>query len=286
VFPYVGGKTNIAPWIIDFLPDHEVYVEPFGGSAAILLNKPRSRIEIYNDLDGDVTQFFDVVRERPDELKDWVRRTPFSEELHDRWTQQFYSGERADDPVARAGRFLFLRYSAFGAKYAGPSGFSRDTLRTRAGESQTWARVPEKIEETCRRFQGVSIQNADYRGVIDRYDSEETLFLCDPPYLNKEDLYRVDGFEHADLADALADLEGDAMVCYTDRPEGLYDGWHVEERASQHNAGARDDESVKNVTERLLMNFEPSDRDPFLGPQATLAMADGHGDRVDREGSR
>ena len=68
-FPYVGGKTILAEWIIDQLPSHTVYVEPFGGSASVLLNKPRSNVEVYNDLDGDVVQFFEVARERPDELE-------------------------------------------------------------------------------------------------------------------------------------------------------------------------------------------------------------------------
>lgn len=166
-FPYTGGKTKLVGFIRDQLPNHVTYVEPFGGSAAVLLNKPRSSIEVYNDLDGDVVQFFEIARERPDELAEWLRRTPFSEELHAEWSDQFYSGERPDDAVERAGRFVYLRYSQFAGKYANKSGFRRDTPRTRVGESMTWKGVPERIEQLCQRLQGVSIQNTHFREIIE-----------------------------------------------------------------------------------------------------------------------
>lgn len=269
-FPYIGGKTNIANWILDHLPDHHVYVEPFGGAAAILLNKPRSQIEVYNDVDGDVVHFFDVARDRPEELIEWVRRAPFAEELHDRWKDEFYAGERPDGDIERAGRFLLLRYTQFGGKYHSPSGFSRDTLRTRVGESRSWMRVPEKIKAVCERLQGVSIQCGDFREVIERYDSPETLFYCDPPYLNKEDLYPgADGFSHKELAAALSDVDGFALVSYSDRPDGLYSSWHEVTRESYHNAGARGEKNSKQVNERLLMNFDPSEVPKFVGPQQT-----------------
>ncbi|WP_121822825.1 DNA adenine methylase [Halostella salina] len=271
-FPYIGGKTNIAQWITDQLPDHRVYVEPFGGSAAVLLNKPRSDIEVYNDLDRDIVQFFEVAREQTDELVEWCRRTPFSEELHNEWGRAFYRGERPDDPVERAGRFLYLRYSQFGAKYHNHSGFKRDTLNAHVGESQSWANVEKKIRTTVDRLQGVSIQRNSFRDVIQRYDSADTLFYCDPPYLDREKLYPAgDEFEHSELADALVGLEGDALVSYTDRPEGLYEDWHVETLVSSHTAGARGEDSTKDVRERLLMNFDPKERPEFVeAGQTTL----------------
>lgn len=274
-FPYVGGKTNLSGWITGQLPDHEVYVEPFGGAAAILLNKNRSNVEVYNDLDGDIVQFFEVARDRPDELEEWVRRTPFSEELHEEYVRAFYNGERPDDAIERAGRFMFLRYTQFAGKYEGPSGFKRDTPRSAAGESSSWANAPEKIQDVCERLQGVSIQHADYRDVIERYDGPTTVFYCDPPYLDKEHTYRVDDFEHAELADALAGIEGYAMVSYTDRPDGLYPDWNAVTRQHGHDAGNRTGHT-KEVTERLLCNFDPSTAPAFTeSKQATLVQTDG-----------
>jgi len=292
-FPYVGGKTRLVDWINEHLPDHMVYVEPFGGSASVLLNKPRSDIEVYNDLDGDVVQFFEVVRDRPDDLAEWARRTPYSEELHTEWVQAFYSGERPDDPVERAGRFLFLRYTQYAGKYEGPSGFKRDTPRTRVGESTTWKSVPDRVDEVCERLQGVSIQNRDFAEVIDHYDDDNVVFYVDPPYLGKEHSYRVTDFDHADLAAALEGIDGYALVSYTDRPDGLYADWTEVTRGHYHDSGARKDKDEEKVTERLLLNYDPDAVPTFVdADQKTLVTAtDGGNDHclntaTDKEGSQ
>lgn len=275
-FPYVGGKTNLADWIISQIPEHTVYVEPFGGSAAVLLNKPRSPVEVFNDRDGDVVHFFEVARERPDELAEWCRRTPFSEELHNEWMSEFYNVVRPDDPLERAGRWMFLRYTQFGGKYSGPSGFKRDTPRCRQGASSPWRDAPNRVDAVCDRFQGVSIQNADYTEVIGRYDSPETVFYTDPPYLGKEDTYRVDDFDHAELAGELEDIEGYALVSYTDRPDGLYPDWLELTREFGHDAGNRTGHT-KEVTERLLCNFDPSEVPKFsAAAQSSLSEGFAH----------
>lgn len=269
-FPYVGGKTQLADWVIDHLPNHTTYVEPFGGSAAVLLNKPRSALEIYNDLDRDLVQLFEIARDRPEDLMAWARRTPFSEELYTEYVEAFYNGERPDDPIERAGRFLFLRYSQFGGKYDHPSGFKRDTIATLTSEAAAWARVPERIEATCERLQGVSIQHDSFDAIIDRYDSPSTAFYCDPPYLDKESTYRVDEFEHEALAAALTDIEGYALVSYTDRPDELYADWTTVTRQYHHD-GDIDDGRSNEVTERLLCNFDPEYAPTFVtATQQTL----------------
>lgn len=263
-FPYVGGKTVLADWIIEHLPQHTVYVEPFGGSASVLLNKPRSNIEVYNDLDGDIVQFFEVARERTDELAEWVHKTPYSEELHQEWARAFYAGERPDDPVERAGRFLFLRYTQFAGKYRNKSGFKRDTARTRVGDSSVWRGVPERIDAVCDRLQGVSIQNQHFREIVEFYDGEDTVFYLDPPYLDKEASYLVTDFEHEELEAALAGIDGYAIVSYTDRPEGMYDGWAEVTRAHYHDSGAKKDQEEEQVTERLICNFDPGSTPAFV----------------------
>lgn len=75
---YYGGKWKLAPWIISHFPAHKNYVEPCGGAASVLLQKPRSPLETYNDLDGNVVNFFRVLRDRPDELIRKIRLTPWA----------------------------------------------------------------------------------------------------------------------------------------------------------------------------------------------------------------
>jgi|AntDeeMetagen134_2_1112570.scaffolds.fasta_scaffold06643_3 DNA adenine methylase len=263
-FPYPGGKTLLTDWIVEQIPDHHVYVEPFGGSAAVLLNKPRSSVEVYNDIDGDIVQFFDVARDRPDELIEWSRRTPYSEELYNRWVADYYNGNRPDDPVERAGRWLFLRFTQFGGKYDHTAGFKRDQPRKKKGSSHLWRTLEERVDAISERLQGVSIQNGDYQDIIEKYDSENTVFYCDPPYLSKEHTYRVRDFDHGELADALSGIDGYAMVSYTDVPDG-YTSWTELTRTHNHES----DQDPKRVTERLFLNFAPERTARFAGANQT-----------------
>ncbi|MFP8952420.1 DNA adenine methylase [Natrialbaceae archaeon A-arb3/5] len=261
-FPYIGGKTRLARWVIDHLPPHTAYVEPFGGSAAVLLNKPRSDVEIFNDRDSDVVTFFRVARERPDELAEWCRYVPFSEQLHEEWADEFFAGRRPSDDVEKAGQWLFLRYSQYAGKVNRKSGFKRESPRDEKGSrnARNWMNAPERIEQVAERLRGVSVVNEDYRTVIERYDSPETVFYLDPPYFEKEDLY-PETADHATLERTLREIDGYAIVSYTEVPPGLYEGdeWHVVEQTVHHSAAG----SGKTADERLLLNFEPSTKREF-----------------------
>jgi DNA invertase Pin-like site-specific DNA recombinase len=98
---------------IDQMPDHDTYVEVFGGSAGVLYNKPRSKYEIYNDSNDDLTQFFRVLRNQPEELAKWLQKVPYSRSQYEEWVDEFYAGIRPDDPIIRAGRFFALRYMQY-----------------------------------------------------------------------------------------------------------------------------------------------------------------------------
>ena len=266
IVPYMGGKTKIAPWIIEKLPDHTYYVEPFGGSASVLLNKPRSQVEVYNDANGDVVNFFDVLRSRPEELAEFTKRVPFAEDVHERWSERWFNGTRPDDDLERAGMWMFLRYSQFNGKAGTKSGFKREPVveESHGQVADVWRQAPERIRETAERLQGVSIVNDDYRDVIDRYDSPDTLFYCDPPYYGTEHYYS-EKMDHNELAASLDGIEGDAIVSYTDVPPGLYEGWEEVVRTVNHNAGG----NVKETDERLLMNFRFEVRPRFVNKEQT-----------------
>jgi len=261
IVPYMGGKTKIAPWIIKKIPAHTYYVEPFGGSASVLLNKPRSQIEVYNDANGDVVNFFDVLRDRPDELAEFTKRVPFAEEVHERWAEQWFNGDRPTDDLERAGMWMFLRYSQFNGKAGTKSGFKREPVvaESHGQVADVWKQAPERIRETAERLQGVSIVNDDFSEVIDRYDSPDTFFYCDPPYYGTEHYYS-ETLDHSELAACLDGIEGDAIVSYTDVPPGLYGGWEEVVRTVNHNAGG----NTKEADERLLMNFRFETRPRFV----------------------
>jgi DNA adenine methylase len=266
IVPYMGGKTKVAPWIVEHIPTHTNYVEPFGGSASVLLNKPRSQIEVFNDADGDVVNFFDVLRDQPDALAEYCRDIPFAEEIHNRWADDWFGGDRPDDDLKRAAVWMFLRYSSFNGKTGTKSGFKREPIvDARTGQvADTWKQAPRRIRETADRLQGVSIVNDDYAAVIDRYDDPNTVFYCDPPYVDKEHYY-TEGVDHDTLADTLDDAAGDVILSYTDIPPGRYDDWTVISREVNHNAGG----NVKTASEKLICNFDPSSRDRFVTENQT-----------------
>lgn len=285
VFPYPGGKSYLAPWIIDHIPPHRCYVEVFGGSAAVLVTKDESHIEVYNDRDGDLVQFFTVLREREDELVEWLQQTPYAREQHEAWKRAFYDGERPDGPIERAGRFFYLRYSQYAAKYRTASGFAAANQRNKA---RKFRNATEHLHEFAERFQNVQIENLDYAELMAQYDGEQTFFYADPPYVDEGDiLYRHGEFDHERFVETLCELEGRWAVSYQRLPARLEEYTVVEQDRSQFMNKQHDDASRSTAaTERLVMNYDVKETGRFQrGTQTTLPGVNGgfgQSDRIDR----
>jgi DNA adenine methylase len=267
VFGYPGGKTNMADWILAHFPDHQCYVEPFAGSAAVLANKPPSNSEVLNDRDGDIVQFFEVLRDRPDELIAWLRDTPHSRELHEQYGERFYNGHRPDDPVERAGRFWYLRETSFGGKYRTLSGYNGSRKRNVARRTRN---KRERLRRFSDRFDHVQIESLDYAAVFERYDSPETLFYCDPPYVEEGDvLYSGADFDHARFVDELEALAGYWCVSYTDLPDGLAEIATAIREKEQRYRIAQGDGWDKTGDEKLVMNYDPDELPQFYRANQT-----------------
>lgn len=213
---YLGSKWRMAPRICAHLPDHECYVEPFSGSAAVLLTKQPSRIEVYNDIDEEVVHFFRVLREHTDALIEAVSLTPVSRREHD------LAQEPADDPVERARRFLIRSWQTRGGYHGKSSGQSWWYMRGRGRchtSVQRWSKLPDRLAVVADRLIGVHIECEPWQSVIDRYDAPQTLFYLDPPYLGatrsissgyEHDMRSED--DHRDLLETLTRIDGMAVV--------------------------------------------------------------------------
>jgi len=272
VFKYPGAKTQMAQWIIEKFPEHRTYVEVFGGSAAILANKPTSKVEVYNDKDGDLVHFFETLRDRGSELREWLSQTPHSRELHSRYADDFYDGVRPNDDIERAGRFFYLRETQFAQKYTKKSGYSYQKKRNGA---QAMHNKVDRLTEWQERFRHVQIEQLDFTEVIDRYDSPQTFFYCDPPYMDEGDaLYSHDGFNHGEFSEALIESNADWMVSYTRVPEPLTDAattMYSQDRQVSMRKGQGDWE--KTNTERLVMNYDPQETTLFSKEQQSELAA-------------
>lgn len=263
---YPGSKARLAPWIIDHLPAHNTYVDVFGGSAAVLVHKPASVNEVYNDKDDDLVEFFQVLRDRPDGLLAWLRKTPYSRTLYTEYADAYHAGDRADDPVERAGRFWYLVQAGFNGDLTKRNSFSTTTsARGYPSDSQArnYHRSRERLEPFARRFDAVTIECLDWRAVIDRYDSPTTAFYVDPPYpgVRSEGYYPHHDVDHAALIDRLADLEGEAVISYGEIPE-YPDEWVVREQ-TRTSTLSRGNGEGKDCPERLLLTFDP-DQTPLF----------------------
>jgi len=247
---YPGAKARLAPWTIDHFPEHNTYVEVFGGTAGVLVHKPESVNEIYNDADDDLVNFFRVLRDRPDDLLAWLRRTPYSRTVFEDTLDDYHNDDLGADPVVRAGRFWFLLQASFNGKLPSRSGFSTSTsARGYPCDSQArnYHRSRERLDAFAERFQAVTVECLDWREVIERYDSATTAFYVDPPYygVTSQNYYAEGDIDHAALIETLADIDGEAVISYGELPEHP-DEWTVRERtksrrsrvASRRNASA------------------------------------------------
>lgn len=274
VFPYPGGKGREAEWILSRIPPHDCYVDVFGGSGALLYNKPESTVEVYNDINDDLVQFFTVLREQEDELVEWLRAVPYSRSLYEQWVTEYFDGYRPDDSVARAGRFFALRYMQFGGDISMVNGFK---TRAKRSPARTFDNARERLGQIAERFRQVIIENQDYADIMTRYDDEDVdvLFYCDPPYVGGEHYYPGE-FDHEEFAEVLMGLEGDWMVSYTNLPSSLVakligaarecrDEYFVLERDRRHRMCREASES----TERLVCNFDPSSTARFVDREQT-----------------
>ena len=188
-FQYIGSKGNLAERIIEIFPPHQTYVEVFGGSAAVLLTKKPSPIEIYNDLNSDIVNFMLQVRNNLPALQWYLSFTPYSRELYERWLKEWRQGKKPADDMERAARWFFLQCSSVNGKFG--SSWWCSKVRNRA---QGYCTLVDRLMEVARRMRGVQIEQRDFREVIPTYDSEETLFYLDPPY-DLEALARMCGME-------------------------------------------------------------------------------------------
>lgn len=176
-----GGKWNLAPWIISHFPAHVNYIEPCGGAASVLLRKPRSKMETYNDLYGHVVNFFRVLRDQPDELIRIIRLTP--------WARTEYEAARvpSNDPVENARRFwIGCTMGISGMAYSQSGMRMTRNEDTQSGKSPALVyAVDGDLATVAARLKGVQIENKSYSDIVEMYDHPSNLFYFDPPYVSK-----------------------------------------------------------------------------------------------------
>jgi DNA adenine methylase len=210
---YVGGKNRIACQIIRRFPKHTTYVEPFAGGAQVFFHKQPSKVEVLNDLDGEIFNFFRVCQWHHEELIRHLRYCLVSRRLNELFQAQ--NPDHLTD-VQRAARFLYLQKTAFGGMIV------RQNYHYHLVNPPNYnpERLPEVLEQAHRRLLRVQIENLPYEEILKRYDRPATLFYLDPPYWGRK-FYRFN-FEEKDfvtLRDRLKSLRGNFVLSINDTPQ-------------------------------------------------------------------
>jgi len=209
---YVGGKNRLAKSIIAQIPEHKTYVEPFSGGAQVLFQKEPSEIEVLNDLDGELVNFYQVCQSHHRELIRYMRFLLLSR----RWFEHLErtSPDSLTD-IQRAARYFYLQKAAYG----GLVGRHNYAIHVVQRPNFSTARIPEMIRQTHERLERVQIECLPYEQVLEKYDRPTTFFYLDPPYYGLR-LYRHN-FEHEDfvkLAQNLKSLKGKFLLSINNHP--------------------------------------------------------------------
>jgi DNA adenine methylase len=275
-FGWYGGKFSHLEWLLPLLPPCHHYCEPFAGSAAVLLNRYPSPIETYNDLDGEVVNFFRVLRGERDKLVEAIGLTPFSRE-------EFAIACRLDETLAdfeRARRFYVrarqvrtgLAQTASVGRWANCMNTSRQGM---SGVISRWLGAVEALPEIAARLIRVQIENRPAIDAIKLYDSKDTLFYCDPPYVHatrgdsKAYGHEMTDQQHSQLANVLNSVKGKVAVSNYDCH--LMDGLYRPPKWKKFRSPERTIHSTKGKrSEVLWINYDPSGLTRNLDLKLTL----------------
>ena len=236
-FGWYGGKYSHLEWLLPQLPEAHHFCEPFAGSAVVTLNRQPAPVETINDIDGELTNFFRVLRDDRERLISAILLTPFSREELTRAVEEALDSL---SPLERARRFFVrarqVRTGLAQTASEGRWATCRNTSRAgMSGAVSRWLGSVASLWDVAERLMRVQIESRPAIQVIHQYDSPETLFYCDPPYPHQARsdksayAFEMSDTEHRDLASTLASIKGKAAVsgyaCAL--MEELYPDWRV-----------------------------------------------------------
>ena len=267
---WMGGKRKALMKLLSRIPEHECYCEVFGGGGSLLFAKPPSRVEVYNDIDSTLVDFFRLLQD-PNAFKrfhDKLKSTPFSREVYDDFSKTW---QNQTDRFERIYRWFVAMRQSFQGKL-GSWGYSRvgNSGGSLASRSRT---IIDELPEVVYRLRGVGIENDSWEAILDRYDAETTFFYLDPPYFPEK---RVTGADykhelsvddHRRLLERILTLEGKVLL--SGYRNELYDAmlpwqrfdWSVANHATikSRGSGLHGDGALKGKQKRvesLWLNYE------------------------------
>ena len=223
---YAGSKWRLAYWIIKRFPEHVSYIEPYCGGASVLFRKKRSSLEIINDLDGAVVNFFDVLRSRTNDLLRAIQLTPYAR------AEVIRAHTMSGDSLEDARRFYVRAKMQFGGvRIDHPNSWRYRKPNDRRSPIKEWSNT-KPLLDAAQRLQGVYIECDTALSIIERFDSKDTLLFIDPPYVadtctDDKYIHEMTDSDHIALSEALHSIKGMALISGYDSAlyRDLYADW-------------------------------------------------------------
>jgi DNA adenine methylase len=211
--PWIGGKRRLARHILPLFPDHQCYVEPCAGAAALFFLKEPSPVEVLNDVNGDLITLYRVVQHHPEEFLRQFRWALSSRQLFT-WLKATPAETLTD--IQRAARFFYLQRACFGGKVAGQTFGTSATTPPKLNI----LRIEEDLSAAHLRLAGATIEHLDWADCVQRYDRPGTLFYVDPPYWGTEGYGVPFGLEtYERMAEFARTIAGKMVISVNDIPE-------------------------------------------------------------------
>ena len=242
------------------IPDHKCYCEVFGGGASLLFAKPSSKVEVYNDIDGDVVSFFRLFHD-PVAMKEFKRKchyTPYSRET---FFEYSWTWEEQTDPIEKIYRWFIVSLMQFSGRRQRKGGCSFGASGSKVSHMKS---TIDNMDAYVDRLRGVQIDNRSWEYIIPLYDSSDTFFYLDPPYLHdtrtekRSYPHEMTDSDHSRLIDLLSTIEGKVLL--SGYPNDLYNrlAWSREDIECYAYSGMRKGYDIEQLkrTECLWHNYE------------------------------
>ena len=256
-FPYIGGKFYMLKKLYPLFPKHHHYVEPFCGSCVVLLNKSKSKVEIVNDVDKEIYNFFNVVKNKHDDFYESFKYT-FASRV--RYNLLFNIDPSTLDDVQRAHRFYYIVRHA----YNNIPKFRMFRTSRNAKLGINYDKLREHIDKIYDRIKNVIVECLDYRDVIKKYDAANNFFFIDPPYYDPvtkdghkpEYVHALTKDDFKILANRCKKIKGKFLMTINNHQyiRDTFSDFNIKPIQHAYNS-ARSTPSDAQVTELLISNY-------------------------------
>jgi len=251
-FGWVGGKSRLAADIIDLIPEnHSKYIEVFGGGLSVFYAKEKSKLEIVNDINGQLVNLHRAIRTNPETLSYYLNNLLISREIFN----AIYKGYMEPrNNIEAAAFYLYLITQSFGSK--------GESFAMSAKSGRKPKDIYKSYSKWSKRLKGVTIENMSFNKLIPLYDKEDAFFYVDPPYVATESYYKnTGGFgikEHEELADLLSNVKGRFLLSYNDCQlvRELYRDFNIRTtKEIDYTLGSNMHKRDKKVREVFITNY-------------------------------